>query len=96
MKGGYRKTEDNRYSRDHIYPVSMLNSMPEERVTAAFKSINTVPCCGECNSYKGRLSPLDWLVIMPDNHNAAKLAQRLIKMGENMEVVFDCLRRRKR
>jgi len=58
--------------------------------------LNTVPCCAECNSYKGRLEPLDWLVIMPNAKRATALAQRLIKMGEDMQEVFDALRRRKK
>ncbi len=57
---------------------------------------NQVLSCQACNSYKGQLHPLDWLVIMPNDHNAARLAERLIDLGEDMQAVFSALRRRKK
>lgn len=84
---------------DHIYPASMLTELtPEQRAQLPrdFADLNRVRVCRRDNQLKGHLHPLDWLVIMPDNHCAAKLAERLIKMGEGMEEVFDSLRRRRK
>lgn len=98
MAGREHKKRDYLHTRDHIYPSSMKFT-PELKARigeAISNGLNTVPCCAACNSYKGRLEPLDWLVIMPDNGRAAALAQRLVKMGEDMEAVFSAMRRRKR
>lgn len=58
--------------------------------------MNRVRCCHDCNSYKGRLHPLDWLVIMPNSERAKVFAEHLIRLGEGMPEVFDAMRRRKR
>lgn len=98
-KGRPFKWEDHHYSVDHIYPEAEVLKLSEElrkKLPRNFDALNTVPACRGCNNYKGRLHPLDWLVIMPYPANAKALAERLIKMGENMEEVFDAMRRRKR
>lgn len=83
---------------DHIYPRWLLRQLTKpqrSKLTTDFIKLNTVECCSACNVYKGHIHPLDWLVIMPNPHNAKKLAERLVKMGENMQEVFDALKRRK-
>lgn len=90
---------DDKASRDHIYPRSMLVDLtPEQtaKLPANFHTLNTVEACHKCNAYKGMLHPLDWLVIMPNSFNAHRLSERLVKMGENMTEVFDALRRRRK
>ena len=77
---------------DHVYPQASLKSHPEIKGNP----LNRVPCCHLCNSYKGRLHPLDWLVIMANPARAKKLAERLVELGESMDEVFDAMRRRKR
>lgn len=84
---------------DHLYPRSMISRLTFKQKVALpedFYIKNKVPACHSCNSMKGRLHPLDWLVIMPDNHRAAKVATHMVRMGENMEQVFNALRRRRR
>lgn len=84
---------------DHLYPASMLRALTpaqRARLPANFHHLNTVKVCRKENHYKGHIHPIDWLVIMPDNHGAARLATRLVKMGEDMEQVFDSLRRRRK
>lgn len=83
-----------RYTIDHVYPKVMVDGI--KKTNKLWHVLNRVPCCSECNNYKGRLHPLDWLVIMPDPERAKKLAQLLVKMGEDMAEVFDAFRRRKR
>lgn len=98
IAGREHKKRDYLRTKDHIYPASMRFS-PELKARigeAVSAGLNTVPCCAACNSYKGRLEPLDWLVIMPDGGRAAALAQRLVKIGEDMEAVFSAMRRRRK
>jgi hypothetical protein len=90
-------TNDLKYSplrltNDHLYPRVII---PRD-ATISWKMKNQVASCAGCNNYKGRLHPLDWLVIMPNAEQAKKLAERLVSMGESMEAVFDAMRRRKR
>ncbi len=88
-----------RYTVDHIYPSSMLRSLTREqrrKLPKNFGDLNRVDCCSKCNGYKGHLHPLDWLLIMPNAHNAARLAERMVRMGEDMEEVFDALQRRRK
>ena len=90
---------DQRHTKDHIYPQSLIRSLTKEqrrKLSSAFQHLNKVDCCSKCNSYKGQLHPLDWLLIMPNSHNAARLAERMVKMGEDMEHVFDALQRRRK
>lgn len=87
-----------RLTIDHIYPRWLLRQLPREqraKLTAAFYELNQVECCSACNVYKGHIHPLDWLVIMPSPYNAKKLAERLIKMGEDMQETFDAMKRRR-
>ena len=63
----------NAMTKDHIY--SRASGRHERN------PLNTVACCRECNDYKGRLAPLDWLVIMPNVDGANRLATRLQKLG---------------
>jgi hypothetical protein len=90
---------DLRHTNDHIYPRWLIRQLTKEqhsKLSAEFHSLNTVAACHGCNGMKGHLHPLDWLVIMPNNHRAKKLAERMIKMGEDMQEVFDALKRRKK
>lgn len=90
---------DERHTLDHVYPrwlIAQLTPEQRQRLPVDFYVNNQVPCCGACNKYKGALHPLDWLVIMPSAQNASHLAERLIKMGEDMEEVFLALRRRRK
>lgn len=82
--------EDER-TWDHVYP----RALGIER-SFSWHSKNKVRCCRSCNSYKGHLHPLDWLVIMPNNERAKVLAEHLVRLGEDMTAVFDAMRRRKR
>lgn len=54
---------------DHVIPQWILRGMDYER-RGKLNPLNLVKCCHACNSYKGNLSPLDWLVIMPSNEGA--------------------------
>lgn len=84
-------------SWDHVYPKSIINEViRSEPKTQKWHNLNVVISCVACNNYKGQLHPLDWLVIMPNHHNAARLAERLIELGEDMPAVFAALRRRKK
>jgi hypothetical protein len=86
-------------TKDHVYPRSLVEGLSpaqHSKLPAKFKPLNLVDSCRGCNDYKGRLHPLDWLVIMPNAPNAARLAERLIEMGEDMQEVFAALRRRRR
>jgi hypothetical protein len=89
----------NRHTVDHVYPRAILKVLTQpQRATlpAKFHAFNKVSCCDQCNSYKGRLHPLDWLVIMPDGKRAAKLAEHLVRIGEDMNEVFSALQRRRK
>jgi len=79
-------------TKDHVYPRSLKSAGK----TSRWHELNKVDCCHGCNGYKGRLHPLDWLVIMPSAERAKKFAEHLVKMGEDMAEVFDAVRRRKR
>jgi hypothetical protein len=84
-------------SADHVYPKSIVDSVLKSAPkTVKWHANNVVLACVACNNYKGQLHPLDWLVIMPNNHNAARLAERLIELGEDMSAVFDAMRRRRK
>lgn len=90
---------DNELTIDHIYPralVRQLTVQQKKLLPDGFGKLNTVSCCGRENRYKGQLHPVDWLVIMESGQRAARLAERMISMGENMEEVFGALRRRKK
>ena len=87
------------HTKDHLYPRAALAKLsPSQRakLPPSFDRLNSVPCCRGCNAYKGTLHPLDWLVIMPNSTCAARVAERLISMGEDMNQVFDALRRRRK
>lgn len=78
----------NARTKDHIYSRA---SGRHER-----DPLNTVDCCRECNDYKGRLMPLDWLVIMPNVDGADRLAARLQKLGvDPFDIAMAKGRRRK-
>lgn len=98
FKNGRRNNDDD-HTIDHIYPKTLINYHHRTQavpLTPKFHNLNEVGCCRACNNYKGQLHPLDWLVIMEYPENAARLAERMIAMGEEMDEVFDALRRRKR
>ena len=93
------KEKSTKSTKDHIYPkslVSQLSGSQFKKLGREFHSLNLVDCCSKCNTYKGQLHPLDWLLIMPNSYNAARLAERMVKMGEDMEHVFDALKRRRK
>lgn len=77
---------------DHVYP----RRLKIKGKDVAWHDLNKVPCCHGCNGIKGGLHPLDWLVIMPSNERAKAMAELLVKLGEDMQQVFDAMRRRKR
>jgi hypothetical protein len=84
-------------SVDHIYPKSIVDSvLVSSPKSPKWHTLNRVLACSACNNYKGQLHPLDWLVIMPNNYNAARLAERLIELGEDMKAVFSAMQRRKK
>lgn len=59
-------------------------------------ALNTVECCNACNTHKGHLDPLDWLVIMPSNAGARRLAALLYKLDVPLVEIDSCMARRKR
>jgi hypothetical protein len=83
-------------TKDHLYPLTLIRGNEYEHPAIRYGRLNELPACRRCNDYKGRLHPLDWLVIMPDSTCAARIGERMIKMGEDMDEVFAALRRRKR
>lgn len=94
-----KMSDNNRATKDHVYPSSLVNSLAKDvraKLSDEFWHLNRVDCCTRCNSYKGQLHPLDWLVIMPNAHAAKRLAERMVKMGEDMGEVFDALHRRRK
>ena len=96
---GAKSSNNDRATKDHIYPVSLIRSLSKAqraKFSDAFWELNKVDCCQKCNAYKGHLHPLDWIVIMPNAYNAARLAERIVKMGEDMQEVFDALHRRRK
>lgn len=95
----HRQSSDSRYTKDHIYPrhlTRQLTGPQRAKLTETFAFNNLVDSCQGCNAYKGHLHPLDWLVIMPSDFNAKKLAERMVSLGEDMGEVFAALRRRKK
>lgn len=94
-----KRNADHDHTIDHIYPKAMVSSLTvaqKRQLPPNFDQLNTVDACRRCNNYKGHLHPIDWLVIMPYPIPAKLLAERMIKMGEDMGEVFDALRRRKK
>lgn len=82
-------------TKDHVYPRQSAE-YKAHRGEIAWNTLNLVNCCQSCNSYKGHLHPLDWLLLIKNNQRAKLLAERLIKMGEGMPKVFDVMMRRKK
>lgn len=80
---------------EHVIPQALLRLMGS-RITLARLAMNKVFACHECNAYKGRLSPLDWLVIMPSNEGASRLGELLMRMGCTIDEVADAMGRRKK
>jgi 5-methylcytosine-specific restriction endonuclease McrA len=81
------------WTDDHVFPQAAIGRNLGE--AAWWQALNKVPCCSECNNYKGQLLPLDWLVIMPSNVGATRLAARLIELGTLNEEIEDAMERRK-
>lgn len=77
---------------DHVIPRRLLKRM--SRITTEIHLLNRVPSCLDCNDYKGNLSPLDWLVIMPSNEGATRLGELLMKMGCTIDEVAKAMGRR--
>jgi hypothetical protein len=75
---------------EHVYPEATLTTQPKW-----WRDLNVVEACYACNNYKGLLHPLDWLVIMPDHHGAKRLAELLVKLGEQAADILQSMRRRK-
>lgn len=89
---GHRMPEDS-ITIDHVYPETGRRYYPDD---AAWLAANRVECCQECNLTKGRLDPLDWLVIMPSNEGAERLATLLLgHLWVPDEDVKSAMRRRK-
>lgn len=80
---------------DHVIPQWILRGMDYER-RGKLNPLNLVKCCHACNSYKGNLSPLDWLVIMPSNEGATRLGNLLMQMGCTIDEVSEAMGRRKK
>lgn len=86
-----RRLHQRDRTREHIFP----QSDPDyERWQAT--GLNVVTACQQCNSMKGHISPLDFLVIMKSAEGAAHLGDRLVKMGVPTAEVDAALARRKR
>lgn len=92
----YSLPRNKRHTIDHIYPKTLLRKLRQFNLQPSWYVLNTASCCSDCNVMKGRLHPLDWLVIMPNDAQAKKLAERLVALGEDMAEVFDAYRRRKK
>src|SRR5690606_34484510 len=81
-------------SIDHVIPRCSLQVMTEmQKMTA--NGTNSVQSCVSCNLDKGRLMPLDWLVIMPSPAGAERLANRLRKVGFHIVDISQAMSRRK-
>jgi hypothetical protein len=96
--GKGRSQTDSAGTEEHIFPVASLHrvAMSGHLKFAEWRTLNKVPACRGCNNYKGMIEPLDWLVIMPSNKGAKRLAERLVKLGVPMADVYAALNRRKR
>ncbi len=75
-----RRMPDDAVTVDHVFPEHGRKDYPADM---AWLQANKVECCQSCNMDKARLHPLDWLVIMPDNEGAQRLATLL---GEQLWV----------
>ena len=84
---------DDALTRDHIVPDSKARLLKK---SPAWNQSNRVESCWACNSYKGHLRPLDWLVIMPSNEGATRLGERLILLGCSIDEVSEAMGRRKK
>jgi hypothetical protein len=83
----------NYHTIDHVFARSSprpVHHLP----TQEWEHLNVVDCCHQCNTYKGKLHPLDWIVIMPHPGRAKHLGERLVKMGLTIQEVFEAIRRR--
>jgi hypothetical protein len=76
---------------DHVFPRA---SFRDQTRSQGWYDLNTVPCCAACNNYKGQLLPLDWLVIMPHEAGAARLAKRLGMLGVDQASITAAMARR--
>lgn len=86
---GERRPE-NSATTDHIFPQMRAGEVHFD----VNVKMNKVTCCEACNSYKGALRPLDWLVIMPSDAGAMRLSQRLVEMGADEGAIISAMRRR--
>lgn len=85
----------NYQTKDHVFPLA--GDLPKGvTFSPKWENLNFVLCCRDCNSLKGRLPPIDWLVIMKSTPRAKAFAERLVALGAPMAEVFDAFRRRKR
>lgn len=84
---------DSDLTVDHILP---QNEVRGQDLSISWKQNNQVPCCAACNNYKGRLMPLDWLVIMPSHEGATRLGKRLMELGCSIDEVSSAMARRKK
>ena len=78
----------NAWTRDHVFP--------RESKKHQMSALNTVDACSQCNSMKGHLDPLDWLVIMPDRAGAHRLKARLYEMGMSIVTLDEHMARRRK
>jgi 5-methylcytosine-specific restriction endonuclease McrA len=93
QQDGYKQHDDD-WTDDHVFPQVSSQFLHNGGMTSWNKT-NRVPCCAQCNQYKGRLDPLDWLVIMPSAQGAHRLAERLRELGvQNFEIIASMKRRK--
>lgn len=93
-KPGSGPKPQNMKTVDHVIPQWMLRKI--DRLPADIFELNKVLACLSCNNYKGNLSPLDWLVIMPSNEGATRLGELLMRMGCTIDEVAEAMGRRKK
>lgn len=93
MSGISGALTDTDQTIEHVIP-RMLMRFASSRITSQARLLNTVFACHGCNSYKGNLSPLDWLVIMPSNEGATRLGELLMRMGCTIDEVAKAMGRR--
>lgn len=82
---------DNAASKDHLVAKKYMRQMGS--LSGKWRELNSIPCCIDCNNYKGSLRALDWLVIMP-SPGANRVANRLLLLGCSREAIAAAMDRR--
>lgn len=78
-------------SVDHIVPRSKLDAHNEGE---AWHRLNRIRVCRDCNSRKGDMYPLDYLVMVPD-YGVRTLAMRLVELGCDVASINAALKARR-